>query len=250
MITEDKLCHGYSESPIEKYFPELYDIQAISLWINIYYYDNYNWRITAIGCECGLVKVALVNVLEMKIHQSWMLRYDKPISSISIFPQQSTVAKPAFVESSAAKHSSKDKEPKLNILVVNTSSAVVFMDILSNGMNEDLTLNGSELSNCILCSCTADINMDGLNEILLGTYAQEVLIFSLVNDAWELSIKKLFDAPVHSICYMDITNDGMKELIVLTQRGVHIFQHNITDIKDKWKKRYKKLIEEMNEEKR
>lgn len=43
MIREDKLSHGYSESSIEKYFPELHDIQAIALWINIYYYDDYKW---------------------------------------------------------------------------------------------------------------------------------------------------------------------------------------------------------------
>lgn len=97
-------------------------------------------------------------------------------------------------------------------------------DILNNGMNEDIILNGSETSDCILCSCVADINMDGQNEILLGTYGQEVLIFYFINNTWELIIRKLFDAPVYSICYMDITNDGMKELIVLTQRGVHILQ--------------------------
>lgn len=91
-------------------------------------------------------------------------------------------------------------------------------------MEEDIILNGSESSDCILCSCIADINMDGQNEILLGTYGQEVLIFSFVNNTWELVIRKLFDAPVHSISYMDVTNDGMKELIVLTQRGVHILQ--------------------------
>lgn len=43
MIREDKLSHGYSESSIEKYFPELHDIQAIVLWINIYYYNDYKW---------------------------------------------------------------------------------------------------------------------------------------------------------------------------------------------------------------
>lgn len=242
MIREDKLCHGYSESSIEKYFPELHDIQAICLWINIYYYDNYKWRLTIVGCECGLVKVAVVNVLDLKICQNWTLRYDKPISSVCTFPQQSKIAKPSFITQNNT-NDVEDDNVKLNILVVNTNSAVVFMDVLNNGMENDLILNGSESSDCILCSCIADVNMDGQNEILLGTYGQEVLIFSLINSAWELTVRKLFDAPVHSICYMDITNDGMKELIVLTQRGVHILQHNIHDIKDKWKKRYKKFFE-------
>ncbi|KZC10390.1 Kaptin, partial [Dufourea novaeangliae] len=242
MIREDKLNHGYSESPIEKYFPELHDIQAISLWINIYYYDNYNWRLTVIGCECGLVKVAIVNVLELKVRRSWKLRYDTPICSVCVFPQQNNITKPSFIKPNGSKHSSSNTETKLNILIVNTCNAVVFMDILNKGMDEDIRLNGSETSDCILCSCIADINMDGQNEILLGTYGQEILIFSFINDTWELIVRKLFNAPVHSICYMDITNDGLKELIVLTQRGVHILQHNIADVKDEWKKRYQRLI--------
>ena len=244
MIREDKLNHSYSESSIEKYFPELHDIQAISLWINIYYYDNYNRRLTVIGCECGLVKVAIVNVLELKVRRSWKLRYDRPVPSVCVFPQQSNVMKPSFVDCKGSTRSSDDEETKLNVLIVNASHAVVFMDILNNGMEDDIRLNGSETSDCILCSCIADIDMDGQNEILLGTYGQEVLIFSFVNSTWELVIRKLFDAPVHSICYMDITNDGIKELIVLTQRGVHILQHNIMDIKEKWKKRYRQIIEE------
>ncbi|XP_043508946.1 KICSTOR complex protein kaptin-like [Frieseomelitta varia] len=244
MIREDKSNHSYSESSIEKYFPELHDIQGIAIWINIYYYNNYNWRLTVIGCECGLVNVAITNVSELKICQSWKLRYDRPISNVSIFSLKNNIEKPRFLNSNNCKSFINDQETKLNILVVNTNNAVVFMDVLNNGMNEDITLNGSETSDCILCSCIADINMDGQNEILLGTYGQEVLIFCFVNDTWELIIRKLFDAPVHSICYMDITHDGMKELIVLTQRGVHILQHNIVDVKDKWKKRYKKFLKE------
>lgn len=91
-------------------------------------------------------------------------------------------------------------------------------------MKRDVILSSGEMSECILCCCVADVNMDGQNEILLGTYNQEVLIFALTNGTWELAVRKLFDAPVHSISYMDITNDGMKEVIVLTQRGVHILQ--------------------------
>lgn len=92
-------------------------------------------------------------------------------------------------------------------------------------MNSDVILGGNELtSDCILCSCIADINMDGKNEILLGTYKQEVLIFAPTNDAWKMIDKKLFDAPVHSIAYLDLAGDGVKVLVVLTQRSVHIMQ--------------------------
>nr|XP_050853422.1 KICSTOR complex protein kaptin-like isoform X1 [Vespula vulgaris] len=228
MIMEDKLTHGYIEPSIEKYFPELHNIQAICLWISVYYFDNYKWRLSAIGCECGLVKVALVDVLEIQMVRNWSLRYDKPISSIHIFPHRNNIPSPSSLNYKCkSKESFSDEDPILNILIGNTSNAIVFMDILHFGMEKDMILNGSDLSDCILCTCVADINMDGQNEILLGTYGQEVLIFALSGDTWELSVRKLFDAPVHSISYMDITNDGMKELIVLTQRGVHILQVTI-----------------------
>ena len=104
----------------------------------------------------------------------------------------------------------------------------IFRDILNQQMNSDVTLGGNEsTTDCILCSCIADINMDGRNEILLGTYKQEVLIFASIDNTWKMIDKKLFDAPVHSISYLDLAGDGVKVLVVLTQRSVHIMQVNI-----------------------
>jgi hypothetical protein len=92
-------------------------------------------------------------------------------------------------------------------------------------MTSDIILNGNELtSDCILCSCIADINLDGKNEILLGTYKQEVLIFASIDDTWKMIDKKYFDAPVHSMTYLDLAGDGVKVLVILTQRSVHIMQ--------------------------
>lgn len=97
-------------------------------------------------------------------------------------------------------------------------------DVLRNDMEKDVNLPGSESSDCVLCSCIADVNMDGKNEILLGTYNQEVLVYTLADGTWDLTERRLFDAPIHSMCYLDLTGDGMKELAVLTQRGVHVLQ--------------------------
>lgn len=43
MIREDKQNHSYTESQLEKYFPELDQLKAIALWIDIYYYEEYKW---------------------------------------------------------------------------------------------------------------------------------------------------------------------------------------------------------------
>ncbi|XP_015593630.1 KICSTOR complex protein kaptin [Cephus cinctus] len=245
MIREDRGSHGYAESAIENYFPELSNLLAIALCIDIYYYKNFTRRITVVGCECGLVKIAIMNVEELKVIESWVLRYDNPISSVKIFPHENTVSKPAFFNSEDKDIDSVDdeKEPILNILLVNSvNPSVVFMNILHRGVSEDVTLAGSELSDCVVCSCIADINMDGRNEILLGTYGQEILVYTLNDGNWDLTEKRLFEAPVHSICYMDLTGDGMKELVVLTQRGVHILQHDPRDVKRKWVERLRKIM--------
>lgn len=55
-------------------------------------------RVTAIGCECGLVKVTIVNVVDLQIFQSWLLRYDQPVSNVTVFPHQNAIFKPAFVD--------------------------------------------------------------------------------------------------------------------------------------------------------
>lgn len=49
------------------------------------------------GCECGLVKIAMINVMDLQVSQSWLLRYDKPVPSVLVFPHQNFVRKPTFI---------------------------------------------------------------------------------------------------------------------------------------------------------
>ncbi|XP_008217884.1 KICSTOR complex protein kaptin [Nasonia vitripennis] len=243
MIREDKQNHSYTESQLEKYFPELDQLKAIALWVDIYYYNEFKWRLTAISCECGLFKLAKVNVGSLEIIQNWILRYDNPISSVRIFPSQNEIRKPAFLN---IDYDTK-KEVNINVLLNTGNVAVIFQDVLNQQMNSDVLLSGNELtSDCILCSCVADINMDGQNEILLGTYKQEVLIFGPVNNSWKMIDKKLFDAPVHSMSYLDLAGDGVKVLVVLTQRSVHIMQHDPKETMKKWQDRFLQLASLMN----
>lgn len=142
---------------------------------------------------------------------------------------------------------SDDAKAKLNILVNTASTSIVFEDILSKGLEKDVGLRSINATACVLCSCIADINMDNQNEILLGTYEREVLFFANNNGTWEMTSKKLFDAPIHSICYTDLTGDGVNELVVMTQRSVHILQHDSNKIQEIWIERFRKMIAKKNE---
>ncbi|XP_043276595.1 KICSTOR complex protein kaptin-like isoform X2 [Venturia canescens] len=244
MIREDKLSHGYAEIAIEKYFPELADLRAVALKIDIYYYANSKKRLTVVGCKCGLVKVSLIDVEKFVIIKCWTLRYDSPVCSVNIFPDRMKIHTPEFIKHlDSTKNEKSDENPFLNILIVNAlNGTVVFTDVLNLGMTSDVTLIKIESTDCVLCSCIADINMDGKNEILLGTYDQELIIFTLRGNIWELTNRKQFDAPIYSIAYVDLTGDGVKELIVMTQQGVHIMQHDPKEVNRKWKKRLNDLL--------
>lgn len=43
---------------------------------------------------------------------------------------------------------------------------------MENGFTEQLLLEDSDKYDCTLCACVADIDWDGENEILIGTYGQ------------------------------------------------------------------------------
>ena len=47
-----------------------------------------------------------------------------------------------------------------------------FRDVLSQGLKQEITLVGSNNYDAILCSLVADLDLDGQNEIILGSYGQ------------------------------------------------------------------------------
>lgn len=55
-------------------------------------------RVTAVGCECGLVKITLMNTKTLQPEKSWMLRYDTPITSVRVFPDKNNIPLPECID--------------------------------------------------------------------------------------------------------------------------------------------------------
>lgn len=49
-------------------------------------------------------------------------------------------------------------------------------------------------------------------------------MYKYVSEKWELRGQYKLSNPIHGLQYMDVSGDGVKELIVLTLTGVHILQ--------------------------
>jgi hypothetical protein len=106
---------------------------------------------------------------------------------------------------------------ELNLLVTETlGRVIIFKNILNDKLNNFQTLIKS--NETILTAAIIDINNDGKNNILIGTFTKELLIFEYDKEKNEYKIlKKIkFPFPVYSIKQLDIDRDGILEIIIIT----------------------------------
>ena len=102
-------------------------------------------------------------------------------------------------------------------------------------LGNELQLPDSTLYDSPTCVTIMDINYDGEPDILIGTYGCWFLVykvdFSQSQVAPKLVYLRQFNSPIYSICYSDITDDGLYELLLLSFNGIHILQRCLSSAK-------------------
>ncbi|KAK8763550.1 hypothetical protein V5799_033839 [Amblyomma americanum] len=231
----------YSEIPIQSYFPEFADIPDIVLAMDLKYKEGNGSRISAIGCESGFLQVAVTaqkNRGEIEIVSSWQVDLDSPISGLHLFEDRTIWPLPDFVKNTAELsrcYESQGLAQKTHLLVCRALvPSFVYRDVLDRGLDQHAMLPRSDDFDSVVCGCVADIDMDGVNEVILGTYGQEVLVYKLEcrsagRESYELLWHQMVSHPILSIEYMDLTGDGVCELLVLSTKGLHILQHDLRE---------------------
>ncbi|XP_067084806.1 KICSTOR complex protein kaptin isoform X3 [Osmerus mordax] len=181
-------------------------------------------RLSAFGCQNGCVGLALVDQTGPEVLQSWSIQQDSPISTVLLFPLPCQSDSP---------------HEGYNLLVTSTiEMAVVYRDVQESGVSRPVCLAGSDQSDALLCALTVDLDFDGQREILLGTHGQELLCYKFqqpmrgATGQFQLQWRRSFKSPLLSIIYLDLTGDGLKELAILTLKGLHILQHSLTSTAD------------------
>ena len=53
---------------------------------------------------------------------------------------------------------------------------LILRNVISQGFTNMVTLPESDEFDCVTCTCIADVDWDGNNEILLGTYGQVMFV--------------------------------------------------------------------------
>ncbi|CAN7999912.1 unnamed protein product, partial [Ixodes hexagonus] len=256
-LFQEDVHQSYSEVPVKIHFPEFADVEDIVLIMSLKYVENETRRLSAIGCESGVIQVSvtMLNGNEIQVLSSRKVDLDSPVSVVQFFEDAVSLPLPEFLENGkllSAAGASGAKSSRTHLLVGTTlGTSFVYRDILSRGFNAYAMLPCSEQFDSVTCGCIADIDMDGENEVILGTYGQEVLIYKLEHlpsgqEAYALSWQQTVSHPILSLRYLDLMGDGACELLVLSTKGLHILQHDLQETAQICIDRLRRVLELMN----
>uniref|UniRef100_A0A673AAN4 Kaptin (actin binding protein) n=1 Tax=Sphaeramia orbicularis TaxID=375764 RepID=A0A673AAN4_9TELE len=225
LYKENASLHQFEEQPVERLFPELEQLPSNVLWLDMLSIGS-GRRLSAFGCQNSCVGLALVDQTGPDVLQSWRVQFDSPISTVLLFPLS---CRPEPRQPSAG-----EKTGGYNLLVTSTiEMAVVYRNVQEHGLSRSVCLSESDQWDAVLSALVIDLDFDGQKEVLLGTYGQELLCYKFQpavgggDGQFQLQWRRSFKSPLLSIIYLDLTGDGLRELAILTLKGLHVLQNTI-----------------------
>jgi hypothetical protein len=80
--------------------------------------------VSAFGCECGYVKLAVVDVIKKEVVSCWSARFEGPVSTVRLFTEKSNLKPPSFLNVPQQER----EEMIVHLLVSNTlQPSIVYM---------------------------------------------------------------------------------------------------------------------------
>nr|XP_036860897.1 KICSTOR complex protein kaptin isoform X1 [Manis javanica] len=243
LYKENEGLHQFEEQPVENLFPELTNLTSSVLWLDVHNLPGTSRRLSALGCQSGYVRVAHVDQLSREVLQTWTVLQDGPISRVIVF-------------SLAAPEETKDRPQREEYSVLVASMlepAVVYRDLLHKGLDDQLLLPASDQFDSVLCGLVTDIDLDGRPEVLVATYGQELLCYKYcrpqsrgpeAESGFHLLWQRSFSSPLLALAHVDLTGDGLRELAVVSLKGVHILQHSLIQASELVLTRLQHLVEQ------
>ncbi|XP_047132408.1 KICSTOR complex protein kaptin isoform X1 [Hydra vulgaris] len=233
----------FAEEPCGNYFPEFNAITGRVIWMHVKLCDGFK-RLSAFGCDNGYLRVAYADSKKNEIIQIWTMSIDGPITSVRLFTltSEKELISPSAEETSISPRPVLCESSEINLLVTSAIEiAVVYLNVVEKGLNEMVVLDQSDHFDSVTCSCITDLDCDGNNEIILGTYGQELLTYKwnfsekygCKKVSFYLACRKEFPKPIISTDCLDIIGDGMQELVVVSLTGMHILQHEVESAAEK-----------------
>ncbi|RHZ55137.1 hypothetical protein Glove_420g60 [Diversispora epigaea] len=227
------------EESVRPYFPSLLSLLDSNSNISILEIQEINdLKIIAAGCQNGILFISILKLdIEtneyVQLEEPYSVALFSPITSITIFSSFTSEVDPSDIHL---------------LVTCAVEQAIVYCNIIKNLLSYPIYLIECTKYDSVLCSHVLDVDWDGRNEIIIGTYGREMLIFKQdINEdpnstiSFKLIHQQSFIHPIYGIKGIYLNQDGINELIVATQYGVHILQPNLDKAKEVLVKRLKNL---------
>ncbi|KAM9942697.1 hypothetical protein ACTFIT_006087 [Dictyostelium discoideum] len=262
----------FVEGDISRYFPEMCNLGSNALKIEIKYYQNF--RLVAIGCQNGLLKLSIINEITKEIKsESFFL--DGPVQTLCIYNENIdlnnsnnnhmyncynynnnnnnnndidsfgnfdinqddsifSIINEIKSNTDQIINNSEQQMKKMHLLVGSIIGySVVYRNIFNQLLQDSHLLEYSDSFDSVTSVHVFDIDADGQNELLIGTYGMELLVYKkqqqpIDNDSngfiYKLNSHRHFSHPILGIQTIELMNDGIKQLIIMTMFGVYIMR--------------------------
>ncbi|TGZ48838.1 hypothetical protein CRM22_010955 [Opisthorchis felineus] len=201
-------------------------------------------RLSAFGGQDGWFGAYRTDMKQGVLLQKLEFSHDSAITSVRLF-------NPCL---GLTDDSCSNDTDRWDLLVCSAfEAAVVYSNIFRNdclGLSNQLVLPHSTEYDHVNCASVGDFDFDGILELVLGTFGQTLLFYRWKPDAgdnavsestkgsYELVAQRSVIGPVHCLSPpLDIVGDGLKSLVILTNRGLHVYRHKIDSVLDLLKKR-------------
>ncbi|KAG0234562.1 hypothetical protein BGW42_006447 [Actinomortierella wolfii] len=241
------------------------------------------FRVIAAGTQNGTLNVAIIprnratNELQHAEARNHSIILFSPITSLAIFTSrvlaynsQGKRMRHGRVDGTISEKCNVDNGPGINedvseeeeedvhlLMTCAIEQAWVYTAINRNGLTKRSELAACGNHDSILASYVMDIDWDGENELVIGTYGRQLMVFkqvrgyfvhqaSVSSDAtlrYELYWNRRFAYPVYGISSADMNNDGLEELVVTTMYGISFFQADTTAAKRRLARAINKMTE-------
>ncbi|RZC40634.1 kaptin-like, partial [Asbolus verrucosus] len=215
-------------------------LDSLEFYLNIYseWEENDDFNIDNIAQNC--LNVELNFTPYQLTHTDLIIWEDDKIVSREVVFLLSGSDNQIHIYREYADHLYKELENKEYFPeFIKTPSPVVWMDlhfnkdssedVLTYGLSNYISLPRHDYTCVLTCCQIADIDFDGDKEILIGNTSEEIMLYKRDPDrGWCLEELKLFASPIISMKYVDVIEDGVKELVVLSMKGVHFLQHDFS----------------------
>lgn len=245
LYKENEGLHQFEEQPVENLFPELTNLTSSVLWLDVHNLPGTSRRLSALGCQNGYVRVAHVDQQNHEVLHTWTVQQDGPISRVIVFslsaPKECSTyceVSPSPVHVPSPETRDQPQQEEYSVLVASMlEPAVVYRDLLNRGLEDQLLLPSSDQFDSILCGLVTDVDLDGRPEVLVATYGQELLCYKYWGpelglpeneQGFRLLWQRSFPSPLLALAHTDLTGDGLRELAVVSLKGLHVLQHSLT----------------------